>query len=412
MQDRVVITGMGVISPIGTGKSAFWSGLRDGCDGIRTISLFPTSRSKCNKAAEVSHFKAEDYFFKKGLACLSRTAEMVCAASNLALADMRIDFSAVDLAEVGVVIGTTYGNINSMVQFGEGIYTEGPRFVNPMLFPNTVINSAAGYASILLGNTGLNVTISSGNSSAVAAIMYAVTVLRRNEAKIIFAGGGEELSQFVYLGFYHSGQLSGSQDHQEEDSTPFDRRRNGFFLGEGAAILALERLDHAIARKAPILAEIVGCDSRFSPDSVTSEERKVAIQVKAMTNALKTAQLSREDVSYISASANGSLLGDRIEAKAIKAVFEEDAKEIPISAIKSMIGESFGAAGALQIAGAVLSLQSDMVPPTVNFQEGDSDTALPGISAEQRHMKCHTVMVNCFDHTRNCSTLILKKFVD
>lgn len=406
--DRIVITGVGVISPIGIGKEAFFSSLEEGISGIKDISMFDTSSLKCKQASEIPEFNAQDYLSQRGLKYLSRSAQFACAATALALADLQLDLEKIDSSEIGVVIGSAFGNINSMIEFDKEAFYEGARFVTPMRFPNTVVCCLAGYISIFWGFTGVNATISNGFSSSLDAINFAVERLRRNEAKIIFAGGCEELSLYVYLGFLKAHQLSGSKDKEEEVSTPFDKNRNGFFLGEGAVILALERLDHALWRGANILAEIIGFGNAFAPAIYQQEKATIQAEAKAMVSSLCTSSLSPEEISCIFAHANGSLIDDKTEARAISQVFNSFTQTIPVTAIKSMIGECCGASGAFQVAGSVFSMQKNLVPATINFQAGDTDFPLGGVSKEKQPHECETVMVNSFNGKHNNSTLILK----
>ncbi|MFQ6094241.1 MAG: beta-ketoacyl-[acyl-carrier-protein] synthase family protein, partial [bacterium] len=299
MNDRVVITGIGVLSPIGMGKEAFWQGL-ERSHAIKPITLFDTSDLKCTQAAEITDFNVKDHLSQRGLKYLSRSAQLACAATALALEDAALDLSAVDPPEVGVVIGTAFGNVNSMIAFDKEAWLEGPRFVNPMTFPNTVVNSPAGYISVLFGLTGLNATISTGRSSSLEALKYAAECLKRGEARVVLAGGCEELSEFVHLGFLKAGQLSGSKGDGIEKPAPLDRRRNGFVLGEGAVILSLERSDHAQSRGAHILAEIAGYGDAYAPAGSGFDGFEVKAEAEAMRRALLSSRLDPEDIGFIS----------------------------------------------------------------------------------------------------------------
>lgn len=406
MKSRVVITGAGVVSSIGIGANSVWSALARGDSGIKPISNFDTSRLHCKKAAQVSGFDIRDYVSHKGVSCFNRSAQFVCAAGKLALKEAEIELSDFSKDEVGVALGTAFGSASSMEAFDEECLRDGVRFIDPMSFPNTVTNSPAGYLSILVGAAGFNMTISTGLASGLDAIEYAARALSQGDMQLALAGGYDELSLASLLELSKAGLLADSCETECEIFAPMDRNRKGLFLGEGAGVIVLERLEDAMARKAPILAELSAVGTSFCLDA----SRIVESESQAMTGALASSGLKVEEIGYISASAGGSIEGDSAERLAIEKSFGSQASNIPVTAIKSMIGEAGGAAGAIQVIIAALSTQLNAVPPTKGFKAGDTSSLLQKISRVEQVVDCNAVLVNSFNGLHNNSSVVVKKF--
>ncbi len=396
--NRVVITGAGVVSSIGA--EGFWENLIAGTDGIRPISRFDAAGSQCRVAAEVSDFDARAYISSKGLSFLSRSTSFIVAAAKLALLNARLDLSDFEASEVGIFLGTAFGSNASMYSFDQECLRDGDRFVDPMAFPNTVTNSPAGHLSILLSTTGINITLSTGLASGLDAVEYAARMLRRGELRVALAGGYDELSGDTHDRLSRAGMLS-----TDGDSAPLDRDRNGFFLGEGAAVIALERLDDAVNRNAPIMAELAGFGTAFCLD----QSQAASVESKAMTEAIRSARLDTSDISYISSSARGSIDGDKTESLAIEYVFKSRAAALPVAAIKSMTGECGGAAGAMQLIAAALSTRFNVVPPTTGFRAADSDSRLRGISDRKQFIDCRAALVNSFNGLNANSSFVVRR---
>ncbi len=412
--ERIVITGIGVVSAVGAGKDGFWRALEAGASGLKPISIFETDNMRCKLGAEVSNFRAENYFSKKGLGYLSRTAELACSAATLCVADLQHQGGAVNPAEIGLALGSNLGSLQSTMLFEREVAVEGPRFVNPMLFPNTVINCIVGYISILLGCRGFNATISTATSaSGFDTIRYALDILRKDEdVNVVLCGGSEELSLFSYRTLMRARQLAGSIDGLPEICAPFDRNRSGFIAGEGTCFLALERLEHARARNASPLAEIVGYGSFVNPYGDDSETFQLEGAAAAMNQALIAAELEPNQIDYLLGSANGSIRGDRIEAAAIERVFYRAGHPVPVASIKPMVGECLSASGIMQVAAGALSLQHDVIPPTLNFTTPDDASALLDVCVQRRAFAGRTVMINNFDlEGVSGASLILRKLV-
>jgi 3-oxoacyl-[acyl-carrier-protein] synthase II len=390
---RIVITGAGVVSAIGA--EDFWENLTAGARGVRPVSRF---RSQCNLAAEVADFDARSCIASKGV--MSRSASFISAAARLALANANLDLSYIESSQVGIFLGTAFGSNASMSSFDEECLRDGDRFVDPMAFPNTVTNSPAGHLSILLRTTGINITLSTGLASGLDAVEQAASALRRRELKVALAGGYDELCRETHDSLARAGVLS-----TDDLSAPLDCDRSGFFLGEGAAILALERLDDAVSRNAPILAELAGFGTAFCLD----QSEAAGVEAKAMNEAIISAQLDSSDISYISSSARGSIAGDRAESEAIENVFKSRAAAMPIAAIRSMTGECGGAAGAMQLIAAALSTRFNLVPPTIGFKAADADSNLRGISDRKQFIACRAALVNSFNGIDANSSFIVRR---
>jgi len=407
---RIVITGVGVLASNGIGKDAFWQSLKESKSGFKSISLFDTSNVKVKIAGEITDFNAKDFLGQKGLRYLDRSTRLICSAARLAIDDTKLIITEDNTDDIGVSVGTTLGSVYSISEFDKQALREGPRYVNPAFFPNTVINSPASQVSIRFNIKGFNTTISTGFSASLDAISYAIDFLNLDRAKIIFAGGVEELCIQTFLGFYKIGFLSGLKDSNEAISCPFDKRRNGIVFGEGASFLVLEDLNHALERKAPIYAEILGFGLSFDPYRVNKYNPRGEGIRRAMRFALEDARLRPQDIDYLCANANSNEKADLIETEAIKDVFGRYVKKLPVSSIKSMVGECFSVSGALQAAASVGAINRDFIPPTINYQVKDPQCDLDYVPNKSREKKLDKVMINSFGPSGNNSCLIIGKF--
>ena len=410
MNSRLVITGISILSPIGVNKDEFWANLTNGVSGIKDITLFDVSKYNSKKAGEISGFDAKEYLGKKGIRHIDRTSLLVSSAAKLAMDDAKITHEIYDADELGIAVGSTYGSIDSISSFDLEGLEEGPTFVNPMDFPNTVLNAPASRVSIFCNATGLNSTISTGTASGLDAIIYASDFLRLGRGKAVLAGGVYGLTADIFWGAYGSGILSGSRGDGIEISAPFDKRRNGFIIGEAAALLVIERLEDALERNANIYAEIKGYGCTFNPDKASRGDIDTTQGVRCISMAMEEAGLNAEDISYISACANSSVTGDKMEAKIINDCFGDCAEEVPVSAIKSMTGECLDASGAVQCVAGVLAINNGIIPPTINYQEEDTECNLDCVPNDSRESELKNVLVNSFSDKGNISTIIISKY--
>ncbi len=409
-EKRIVITGVGVIACNGIGKDAYWKALEEGKDGFREVSLFDTEGISVKTAGEITDFDPKQFMGIKGLRSLDRSTKLICSAAKLAKEDAKLTITEDNTDNIGVALGTTLGSVYSISEFDKQALREGPRYVNPALFPNTVINSPASQVSIWHNIKGFNTTISTGFSASLDAISYSIDFLKMNRAKIIFTGGVEELCIQTFLGFYKIGFLSGSKDGEFIGSCPFDKRRNGIVLSEAGCLLTFEDLDSAKERNATIYAEVENIASFFDPFRMNKFNPKGTGLKKAMKKVLEDVNLKPKDIDYICANANSTIKADKIETEAIKEVFSSAADKIPVSAIKSMTGESFSASGSLQVAAAVGAINKGFIPPTMNYKEKDPECDLDYVPNKSRKQKVNRVLINSFGPSGNNTCLILKGY--
>jgi len=409
MSGRAVITGIGVLSAIGQGKDAYWEALRRGATGVRPITLFDTATFRVKTGGEITDFDAIAYLGKKGLRELDRSTRLVCSAAKLALDDSKLEVSEANTRSMGVSIGTTFGSLHSIAQFDRSGLIEGPRFVNPSHFPNTVINSPASQVSIRFTIKGFNTTLSTGFCAGLDALSYAADFIRLGRADAVLAGGVEELCEETFRMFHDLGYLSG-MGGAEPVSRPFDARGDGFVLSEGASVLVVEEEEHARSRGADILAVIQGRGNAFDPDADSTFERAGRGLKEAIVLALEEARVRPEDVGYVCSCANGTPGLDRMEARVLKDVLGEEARRVPVSSIKSMIGETFSASGALAVSAAVGAIRQGFIPPTMNHRQTDPLCTLDIVPNEARSQAVKTVLITAADPYGQNSALVVGSY--
>ncbi len=406
---RIVITGVGVVAPNGIGKDEFWTHCVAGVSGVKPITLFDTSPYHSRWGGEVSDLQPEQHLGSKGLRNLDRTTLLALVAAKLAIDDARLDVTDANRNNIGVVLGSTMGSVHSISEFDKEGLREGPRYVNPAQFPNTVINSPASQVGIRFGLRGLNATISTGFTAALDAFSYAMNMLQHERVTTLLVGGVEELCLQTFLGFYKLGLLAPSENGTPPLFAPFDARRCGTVLGEGAAFFVVESYEQAMSRQVPIYAELLGYGTQFESASMYRYDLAATGPIKAMEEALLEAQIRAEQIDCVSACANANKAGDVVETKAVYTVFGSRASSIPISAVKSMVGESFSAGGALQVAEAVGVLAQQHVPPTIGWQRADAACNIDCVPGTSRRMRVDRVLVNSFGPMGVSSALVLGK---
>lgn len=391
---KIVITGLGVLASNGIGKDSFTDAVFDGVSGVKPISLFDASSFKAKTAAQIVDFNPDFFLGAKGLRVLDRSTKLICSAMKLALDDAHRMVSEENTHRTGVVVAATFGSIDSICEFDKTALTDGPQYVNPAFFPNTVLNSPASQVSIKFNIKGFNTTISTGFSASLDAVKYALDFLRLGRADMVLVGTVEELSVHNFLGFYKAGVLAGLRDDLPEFSCPFDKRRNGIVLGEAAGAIVLEDYDYAIERRANIYARVSGFGSG-------SRDR-------AMHKAIQDAGLDISDIDYISSSANSSAELDKKESLSIKEVFGGNRRPF-VSSIKSMLGECFSAAGILQTIAGCGAIVRQEVPPTINYAQSDPDCDLNYAVNTARQAEINNVLINSFAMCGNNSSLVISK---
>ena len=372
---RVVVTGLGALTPIGNNIEEYWEGLVSGKSGSAPITYFDTEKFKTKFACEIKNFNVEDYFDRKEARKLDRFAQYALVASDEAIKDSGIDLDTVDKLRVGVIWGAGIGGLetfqNEVLEFGKGDGT--PRF-NPFFIPKMIADIAPGNISIRHGFMGPNYTTVSACASAANALIDALNTIRLGYSDVIVTGGSEAAVAPAGMGGFNAMHaLSTRNESPETASRPFDATRDGFVLGEGAGALILEEYEHAKARGAKIYAEVVGGGLSSDAYHMTAPHPEGIGVVAVMQNCLKNASLKPEDVDAINTHGTSTPLGDVAELKAIKIVFGEHAKNININSTKSMTGHLLGAAGAVEAIASILAMEHGIVPPTINHEVPDEN---------------------------------------
>lgn len=410
MEKRVVITGLGILTSNGKGRQGYWQALKDGKVGYKPVTLFDASEFSVNQAGEISDFDATLYMGPKGLRTLDRSTKLLVSSAKLALTDSNFKTTEENTDDVGVSVGTTLGSIKSISDFDEVTLREGPRYTNPALFPNTVINSPASQVSIWHNIKGFNTTISTGFTASLDAMQYAYDFLMWDRAKVILAGGVEEMCLQTFFGFHTLKFMSGSKEGTSFINCPFDKRRNGVTLGEGACLMVMEDLEHALARNANILGEIVSFGYSFDPFRINKYNPRGTGLKESIVAALNDAELNPKDIDYICSNANSTPACDKVETLAIKEIFGDYSYKVPISAIKSMIGECYSVSGAFAVAASLGALNENFIPPTVNYQEKDPDCDLDYVPNEARPAKLKHILIINFGPNGSNTCMILRRF--
>ena len=408
VKKRIVITGVGVIAPNGIGKQAFWNALADGRSGIKPITLFDTTFFKTKTAGECSDFNAEEFLGAKGLRNLDRATKLVLSAAKLAIEDAKLAVTDENTDDVGVVTGTTLSSLWDLAEFSKEVHDEGPQFASPGLFPPTTMNFSSSQISIWYKIKGFNTTISTGFTAGLDSLKYAFDFIQADRAKAILVAGVEGLTFPGFVGFNKIDFLAGIRG--EEICCPFDRRRNGIILGEGAAVLVVEDEETAKARNAAILAEVLSVESTFDAFRAAKYAPKSEGLIESMSRAIKKSGLSEEEIDCIFAAANSVYQQDKLETEAIKKVFNMYSKTIPISSVKSMLGESVSAAGCFQVAASVGALLADLIPPTINYREKDPECDLDYVPNASRKQDLNNILINCFGPGGNNASAIIAKY--
>ena len=389
--NRVVVTGIGVLSPIGIGKEEFWQGCLEGRSGIRPIKGFEVGHLQSKLGYQVEDPDYKHYIKPINLRRMDRISRMVTASVNLAIQDADLEMAAEDPEQVGIMIGTGLGSSKTVDLFFRDLVRNGPHEVAPLLFQTSVPNAICSHASIEFGIKGINTTFSHKEASAESAIVYAFEALRRGKAEVIFAGGGDEISEPLYNVYATLGSLSPQRSPYPEGMRPFDRTRNGIVLGEGSGVLVMETLEHARGRGAPVYAEMVGYGMVGCTDGVWSYDTDGSSMARAITQAAG----DLPQVDYICAAANSTQVLDQVETRAIREAFGKKTDAIAISAVKSMIGE-FDASGGIKACATVLSIQEGIVPPTINYSEPDPACDLDYTVQGAKKKKVDSALLNGF----------------
>ncbi|PIQ81623.1 MAG: beta-ketoacyl-[acyl-carrier-protein] synthase II [Candidatus Omnitrophica bacterium CG11_big_fil_rev_8_21_14_0_20_64_10] len=408
---RVVVTGLGVVSPVGNTVNQVWEALLQGKSGVGELKLFDSSAYPTRIAAEVRDFDPAQYLSVKEQKHSDRFVKFAVAAAKQAAADAAISADKEDPNRIGVWIGTGMGGLATIEEGYRDLEKRGPARVNPFFIPMIICNMAPGQVSISLGFKGPNSCSVSACASGAHAIGDSYKIIQRGEADAMVAGGSEcAITPLGVAGFCALRALSTRNDDPQHASRPFDLDRDGFVIGEGAAVVVLEELEHAKRRGAKIYAEMIGYGMTGDAHHMTAPDPDGAGAAGAMTLALKSAGLKPADIQYINAHGTSTKLNDKIETKAIKDVFGEAARKLAISSTKSMTGHLLGAAGAVEFLACCLSLKNQIVHGTMNYTTPDPDCDLDYVPNEARRMKLTRVLSNSLGFGGHNVSLIAQKY--
>jgi len=408
MKKKAVITGIGVVSPLGIGHQDFWDNLVSGNSAIAPMECLDLSKYACKNGAEVKGLNPEEFLGRKGLRYLNKGTKFLGSSARLAVDDANLEIDEELANDTGILIGSSLGNFSQTTDYFHNIIREGPSNLSPMQSYDVALNSSINYVSVFFKMKSFARTISSGFTSGTDAIGNAIKLIQNGKAKVIIAGGVEQLSLDLYMIFYMRKMLAGSDGTGNEISMPFDKRRNGFIMSEGSYVFVMEDHEHAVSRGAKIYGEISGYGSLFSGGRNSDIEKRVEKARNTMKLCLDDAGISTEDIDLINANGNSDKFSDLIEAKAIKELLKKKGEEVPVHTVKSTLGESYGASGAAQTASALLSIKNSLVPPTINCEEKDPECNL-NIVNEKLEKEVNTVLINSFDLSGNNSCLVVKK---
>jgi len=385
---RVVITGLGAITPLGLDVDSFFQGLLEGKNGISKVESFDTEKFTCKIGGEIKDFDATNYMDPKEARRNDRFVHFAFAATKQAVADAGLNMDQEDPDRVGVFIGSGIGGMDTIEKNCIKLIEGGPRKVSPFMIPALISNMASGVIGIELGAMGPNFSIVSACATGAHAIGESLKTLRLGEADVMIAGGSEAtITSLSYAGFCSMKAMSTNNDDPEHASRPFDLNRDGFVMGEGAGVVVLETLEHAKKRGAKIHCELVGYGASCDANHITAPHPEGKGLIGAMKRALHSAQLNTTDVGYINAHGTSTPYNDRFETMAVKTLFGEHMKNVPMSSTKSMTGHLLGAAGGVESVACVRMLETGILAPTINYQEPDPDCDLDYVPNEAREAK-------------------------
>ena len=414
MKNRVVITGLGAVTPIGIGKDEFWKGLLEGRNGIEKITRFDPTEYGAQIAGEVKDFEPADFIDKKEAKRMDRYAQFAVAAAKMAIEDAKLDLEKENKERIGTYIGAGIGGIETMHNQYEKFFAKGPSRISPFFIPMMIANLAAGHVAIQFGLHGPSECVVTACATGTNCIGDAFRVIQRGDADAMIAGGTEaSISPAAVAGFAAMKALC--MDHNDDPahaSRPFDKNRSGFVMGEGAGIVVLESLEHAKARGAHIYAEVVGYGANSDAYHMTSPAPHGTYQAKCMQLALDDAGIAAAEVDYVNAHGTSTHLNDEGESEAIKAVWGEAAKDVSVSSIKSMTGHLLGAAGGVEAIATALTVENDMMPPTMNYETPDEGLDLDYVPNKAKAKTVRAAMSNSFGFGGHNACLLLKKYAE
>ncbi|MFL2529486.1 MAG: beta-ketoacyl-ACP synthase II [Candidatus Azotimanducaceae bacterium] len=407
---RVVVTGLGMISPLGASTQSSWTGLLEGRSGIDSITQFDMKSYPVRFGGEVPEFPVTQYLSPKEIRRMDGFIQFGLVTGIQAMQDSGLEVTEENRSRIGVAVGSGIGGISTIETCYDVLATRGPGKVSPFFVPSSVINMVAGHLSIMFGLTGPNISISTACATGTHNIGFAARLIASGDADVMLAGGSEKaISPTTMAGFGAMKALSTRNEDPSSASRPWDRDRDGFVLSDGSATLVLEDYEHAMARRAKIYCEIAGFGMSADAHHMTSPAENGAGAAQAMKNAMKDAGMEPTDIDYINAHGTSTRQGDIAETFAIKTCLGSHSADVAISSTKSMIGHALGAAGSLEAVISVLSLDNQIAPPTINLENPDPECDLDYVPNAARELKISAVLSNSFGFGGTNSTLIFKR---
>ncbi len=408
---RVVLTGLGALTPIGKNVDEFWKGIKEGICGIDEIKRFDTTNFKVKLAGEIKNYNEEDYFDKKTAKRLDRFSQYALIAAKEAVKDANLNVKEIDAERFGVIVGSGIGGLQTIESNDHVIMEKGPDRVSPMFIPMSICNMAAGNVAIEVGAKGESFAIVTACASATHSIGEAYRLIKHGYQDIMIAGGTEaSITPMGIAGFTNIKALSQSTDRLRA-SIPFDKERSGFVMGEGAGLIIIEELEHALKRNAKIYAELVGYGVTSDAYHITSPAPGGEGGARAMKLAIKDANIEGKDIDYINAHGTSTHLNDSCETSAIKLALGEDAsKKVMVSSTKGHTGHLLGAAGGIEAIACVKAIQDEFVPATIGYKVPDEECDLDIVPNEGRNMKINYAMSNSLGFGGHNSSIIFKKY--
>jgi len=407
---RVVITGIGVLTPLSSELELFWQNLLAGKSGIAPVTRFDTTEYDCKIGGEVRDFKPEEFMPIKETRRTDRFVQYAVGAAKKAMVDSGIEMAQEDANRIGVLIGSGIGGMETIEDQVGTLVRKGPSRVSPFMIPMLIVNMASGYVSMLIGAKGPNLAVVSACATATHALGEAARAIVHNDADVMIAGGSEAaVTQMGYAGFCAMKAMSTRNEEPERASRPFDAQRDGFVMGEGAGVCILESLEHARKRHAKIYCEVVGYGITGDAYHMSAPAPEGEGAARSMQMALHHAKLNPEQVDYINAHGTSTPVGDKCETQAIEKVFGEHAKKLAVSSTKSMTGHLLGAAGAVETAVCALAIRDGIVPPTINYENPDPDCDLDYVPNKARPMKVEVCLNNSLGFGGHNATIIVQR---
>lgn len=411
MKRRVVITGVGMITPLGTGNEKSWNNLIEGRSGLRKITHFDPDNLPCQIAGEVPDFEIDRFIEIKEQKKMDRFIHFGLSAATLAMDDAGLEVTEDNADRIGVIVGSGIGGLSAIEHYKQILLEKGPKRVSPFFIPMTIINLTSGQISIRFGVRGPNSAVATACATGTHSIGDAFKMIQHGVADAMICGGTEAvITPLGIAGFTSMKALSTKNTEPEKASRPFDRDRDGFVMGEGAGVLIIEELEHALKREARVYAELIGYGLNSDAYHITSPSPNGEGAAKCMGYALKDAGISPDDVDYINAHGTSTKYGDELETSAIKKVFGSHAYKLCLSSTKSMIGHLLGASGGVEAAICALSIQRGIVPPTINLDNPDTGCDLDYVPHKARALDVNIAMSNSFGFGGTNACIILKRF--